>query len=207
MARRKRKYGKYFSEMLKAEGTHEEQMLASFEDPDLLDEQHKAILTRLRAAWSMMLNNRLQSEIVPILAQDFGISERQAWRDIARAQKLFGNIIKADKEAVRVLHYNLAQKVFNLAHGKGDFKTMLNAVQVMNELMGVNVDEGGLQDSESLSPSKFVIQINNNQQTLNINLDKLQQLSDNEKKQLSEAATQDLDPEVSEIEAMLDEKK
>ena len=126
--------------------------------------------------------------------------------DINKAQKIFGTIHKADKEAIRALHYHLTQLVYNMARGAGDFKAMLNAIGVMNELMGVNVDEGGLQDPESLKPSQFIMQINNNQKILNIDMSKLEALNDSDRKELAKAAAHGLDPGVNEIEDMIDEK-
>ena len=206
MNRGKRRFGKYFAALLKEQGSQDEKLLAAFKDDSVIGEQQQEILLRLRAAWSMMLGNRVKSEIVPVLMQEFGISERQAYLDINKAQKVFGTVQKADKEAIRTLHYHLAQRVYNMAWGAGDFKSMLNAIGIMNELMGVNVDEGGLQDPESLKPSRFIMQINNNQKILNIDMSKLEALNDSDRKELAKAASQGLDPNVNEMESMLDGK-
>ena len=71
MSRGKRRFGKYFADLLKEQGSPDEMMLAAFKDDSILPEQQKAILVRLRAAWSMMLNNRVKSEIVPVLMEEF----------------------------------------------------------------------------------------------------------------------------------------
>lgn len=203
---RKRRFGKYFREVLKTHGSTDEKLLASYNDPELISDKQNLILTRLRAAWSMMLESRLTSEIVPVLMQEFDISEMQAYRDIGHAQRLFGNIFKVDKEASRYLHYHMAQKVYNLAEIAGDHKTMLSAVDVMNELQGVNVDDGGLQDAESLKPSKFILQIQAGSEQINIDLQKVYELNVKDQKQIEKAINVGAITSVEEVEALIDEK-
>ena len=134
----KKPYGKYYRQLLREKGNIRDRIIASYTQPDVLSDQDIEIKDRLRATWSMLLSNRKKSDIVAVLMNDFGVKESQAYADINNASKLYGNLQKSDKEAVRAIHYELAQLIFNLARGEGDFKHMIAALDRMNELQGVS---------------------------------------------------------------------
>lgn len=204
-----KRLGKYYKKLIKQSGTTFDKIQASTVDPSIeLTENQEGLKKRCRVAWSLLLENRTKSDIVCILMDEFKISESQGYYDINYASKLYGNIIKTDKEAIRSIHYQLAQKTFNMAEKDGDFGAMAKALQVMNELMGVNVDDGGLQDPETLKPSTYTLNIKiSEEDSANVDLSKIHELRPAQQKQVAKAISNAMDPTVEDIEAIIDEGK
>ena len=85
--------------------THFEKILASFlEDGSVeLSEFEMEMKKRIKTAFSSLLENPSRERAVSLLRQQFKISQATAYRDIAAAIKIFGDITKAGKEGMRYI--------------------------------------------------------------------------------------------------------
>ncbi|HQU52018.1 MAG TPA: hypothetical protein PK643_03350 [Saprospiraceae bacterium] len=135
-----------------------------------LTEKQETIRTRLSAAFSMLCKFNSPVQCVPYLMKEFDISEVQAYRDIKDATKLFGNVLKSDKEGHRYIIYEYAIKTYQMAADKGDHKAMAASVANMIKLLGLDRDDPDLPDFAKLQPNVYPILI---PESLEAKLDKL----------------------------------
>jgi len=122
-----------------------------------LSEKHEEMRRRLSAAFSLLTNYHSIQQAIPVLQEQFGYSESSAYRDINNAIKLFGNVLKSDKEGHRYIVYEFAVKTFQLAAKNGDHKSMAAATNNMIKLLGLDRDNPDAPDFSKLQPPPIVM--------------------------------------------------
>lgn len=88
-----------------------------------LTENQEAVKERWFTAWKLLTKKKSKSKVAKILEEMFGISRAQAFRDIRNSEKLFGNVLKADRDGQLALLHQFALKGFKKAMKAGDHKT------------------------------------------------------------------------------------
>lgn len=121
--------------------------------PVELTDTQEEIRQRLLTAHSLVLQKGSQEAAVKMLVKRFNISDRQARRDMVEAINLFGNVMKSEKEGMRYLLYEKAQKTFQMALRKGDLKAMNNALKTAVSIMGLDREDPDIPDFSKIEPS------------------------------------------------------
>jgi hypothetical protein len=124
-----------------------------------LTDKQEAIRARWSASFSLLCNYHSVQQAVPVLKKQFNISEGQAYRDINSAIRLFGNVLKSDKEGHRYIVYELAMKTYQVAAKNGDYKAMAASVQNMIKLLGLDREDPDLPDFGRMKPSINIITV------------------------------------------------
>lgn len=150
-------------------------------DPDdsPLPEKYREQFNRVKYA-AGALDEYHPSNVIPRLQHKYNISRNQARKDIKLAQELFKSKFTFDfdfwqqwqiKDLVEII------RTCKLANGKLE-KERIAAHKVLKEIIGDK--PMGEEDPRRMEKNVFYIQLNNNNTTVNIPLDKLKGLSQSE---------------------------
>jgi hypothetical protein len=124
-----------------------------------LTEGEVQILNRWKTAYSLMMRHNpvvKVPEIVRVLVDVFAISERQAYRDINYTQDLFGDLEVANKSFMKVKMVSWLEELVSLANAKHDFKTSVDAIKQIVQILGLDQKEDGEDDD---TPRNFQLNI------------------------------------------------
>ncbi len=136
---------------------------------EALPEAVEAVRKRWQTAFTHKLEGGLKSdrEVVEFLKKEYNISEAQAYRDIANANLLFGDVRKSNKECERYIASENAKAVF--AKAMKMFEETKNidwyyvAIEQQKIHYKVNVlekDDPDLPDASKINPPTQILQIN-----------------------------------------------
>jgi hypothetical protein len=129
-----------------------DKILAHYIDPEHfpLSETNTDILNRLNEVFALRLNHFSSQQIVNKWVNEKGISQAQAYIDIRNSEKLFGNVLKADKEGSRVILLEHTRDFLKRCKQKGDRNNEGKALKLLGDL-------GGLanEDNADFNPEKF----------------------------------------------------
>ncbi len=115
------------------------------------------------AAWNYLLNNKeggTKERAVEMLKKVHRRSQAQAYRDIANAEMLFGDIRKNHKEAIRYIVTEWAKEMFIQAKKESDIEGMARALREINRANLLYKEDIDLPDPEKIQPPIQVLQIN-----------------------------------------------
>jgi len=124
-----------------------------------LTDNQKEILQRLKFAWTNLCNEYTQRQIIPMLMENFNVSDESARQDIRAAIQLYGNVMKADKEGMRYVMYEKAMTIMERAIKKEDFKAASSALNTAMRLLRLDQEDPDMPDFERLEPHKYEIKI------------------------------------------------
>ena len=127
----------------------------------ILTEKEKEVEQRLRNAFTILAAGWSVKETAQKLMKvnKKEISLQTAYRDIADAKKLFGDIEKSTKEGDRAIISEMAIRVYRLAMKNRNFREMNVAVANLIKLKGLAQEIANLPKWEELAPHKFDIVI------------------------------------------------
>lgn len=123
---------------------------------ELTDKQEE-IRKRLSAAYSLLCNYHSIQQAIPIHMKEHDVSDSTAYRDMRDAIRLFGHVMKADKEGQRYIVYEYAVKTYQLAAKNMDYKAMAMATSNMIKLLGLDKEDPEMPDFEKLQPSLNIV--------------------------------------------------
>ncbi|MGI4866105.1 MAG: hypothetical protein ACRYFZ_19430 [Janthinobacterium lividum] len=145
--------------------------------PVVLSKHQQEVLTRLDAAWSLLLAKKPEEKTVTKLMSRFGISRAQAYRDLGDSKNLYGDVVKSNREADRYLLKEMAMETYSLSKKAGEFKEMNKAVDNLIKITGIQKDDANIPDAEAFLPSNYVLELKNNTgRELTLNLETIAQL-------------------------------
>jgi hypothetical protein len=129
-----------------------DKILAHYINPEHfpLSETNTDILNRLNEVFALRLNHFSPRQIVNKWEKEKGISPAQAYLDIRNSEKLFGNILKADKEGSRAIWLEHVRDSLKRCIQKGDRSNELKALKLLAEY-GALANE----DNPDFNPEKF----------------------------------------------------
>ena len=130
--------------------------------PVVLSKHQQEVLTRLDAAWTLLLNKKPEEKTITKLIKKFGISRAQAYRDLGDCKRLFGDVVKSSREADRYLLKEMAMETYSLSKKAGEFKEMNKAVDNLIKITGIQKDDANIPDAEAFLPSNYVLELKNN---------------------------------------------
>lgn len=98
---------------------------AHYKDPKKhkLTPNQKLVNERWLAAWTALTKHKNKTKVAVILQKAYPIKRAQAFRDIRNAEKLYGNVLRADLDGQRALLYQFALEGFKKAMAKDDLKS------------------------------------------------------------------------------------
>ncbi len=148
---------------LAAESTFERIRSYYLSDNVTLSPSDEDVRKRWAAAFSCTLDERkLDSQVVKFLTANFGVSESQAYRDLANAKNLFSDARKASKEALRHLVTQWAIEAFDMAKTKKDFKGMEKMLGQIVRANNLDKEDMDLPDPSTWNPPTQLINIDFN---------------------------------------------
>jgi virulence-associated protein VapD len=130
-----------------------------------LTETQETQYKRIRAAWTMLINFQSPSQVATLLEEDFGISDRQAKRDVQDAMLLYGDTTQTDKQASRLIATEMAMITFQRAAEKNDYNAMNQAVKNLIKVNGLDKEDPDRPDFNKLQGSIYVQALDEQSQT------------------------------------------
>ncbi len=101
-----------------------------------LTENQENIKERWLAAWTSLLKKKNKTRTVKVLEETFGVSRAQAFKDIRNAERLFGNVMRADRDGQMALLYEFALEGFKKSLKAEDFKAAKGFHDAMRDCVG-----------------------------------------------------------------------
>lgn len=156
-----------------------ETILAHILDPDNspLPEEHKEQFNRVVSA-AQMLDSYHPSSVIPRLLAKYNTSRNTARQDIRLAQELFKSKHEFDWDYWQQWQIKDLVDTIRICKLQGRQKERIAAQKVLHQVLGVK--PMGEEDPKRMEKNVFYIQLNNNETTVNIDLNKLKGLSPEE---------------------------
>ena len=109
------------------------------------------IKDRLLAAWTLRLNFHSTEQGVNVYMKKYSLSRAQAFRDISRAERLFGSLSKTTKDGKRAVWAEYVHKYLQLSLESKDLKSVGKALDLLERAYELDKTE-----SVSFNPEKLV---------------------------------------------------
>lgn len=106
---------------------------------NLSPKQHE-IRERWLSAFTLRLQFHSREQAAGVLKDKYGIERAQAYRDLKNAERLFGNVLKVDREGTLAILYEYSHKYFQMAIKAKDLKAMGKALDLMGKYADVDND-------------------------------------------------------------------
>ena len=121
-------------------------------------EEH--MLERWQKAYSLIRNYTVRGEAAAIMMKLYPeISRATAFRDVANAISLFGNISETTKEGIRHMAGEMIAEGFALAKIKNNEVAMIAAGEKYANVHGVNSNDPDIPDFDKIEPHTYEISL------------------------------------------------
>lgn len=124
-----------------------------------MTENERKYLFAMRCAYGMLIEALPNPQIVGALIKDHKFSQASAYRLIASAQQVYGNLKQADKDFARFQAIEMAKYAWSLAKRREDMKGLNQALKNFILATGIDKLDPDLPDFEKLAPSINVLQL------------------------------------------------
>ena len=163
-----------------------------------LPEELKIQFSRVVSA-AQMLDSFHPSNVVKKLLAKYPISISTARKDVQLAQELFKSKHTFDWDYWQQWQIKDLVEIIQCCKLNGKFKERIAAQKVLREVIGEKI--AGQEDPKRMEKNVFYIQLNNNSQTVNIDINKLKGLPSNEIRDIMEAliVPEQTDDQIAEI--------
>ena len=142
----------------------------------------------MEAAHSLLINYHSLEDAVKVLQPRYRLSRATAYRRCTETMRIFGDVTKTYKDAVRHILYEYSMKVFQLAvsakndlgQPRPDLKAMNTAIKNMAMLKGLDKEDSSALTPEVLGSKHYYLTVNiggpsNAQETIDLgDLDKIE---------------------------------
>lgn len=142
-----------------------------------LPEKYREQFNRVKYA-AGALDEYHPSNVIPRLQAKYNVSTNQARKDIRLAQELFKSKFTFDFDFWQHWQIKNIVKTIRDCELNGKYKEVIAAHKVLKEIIGDK--PMGEEDPRRMEKNVFYIQLNNNNTTVNIPMDKLKGLSQSE---------------------------
>ncbi|MDR0682544.1 MAG: hypothetical protein LBG15_11965 [Dysgonamonadaceae bacterium] len=156
-----------------------EVILAHILDPDNspLPEEYREKFNRIKSA-AVMLDDYHPANVIPRLVAKYDITKNTAREDIKLAQELFKSKHSFDYDFWQQWQIKDLVDTIRTCKLKGKEKERIAAQKVLKEIIGPKPESS--EDPKRMEKNVFYIQLNNNQTTVNVPMDKLKGLTQEE---------------------------
>jgi hypothetical protein len=119
-----------------------DRLYAYYKDPQKypLTENQNALKDRWLAAFTLRQNFHSREQCVNVIMEKFDISRAQAYRDIKNAERLFGNVMKAEREGSLAILLEYSHKYLQMAIKAKDLKSIGKALELMGKYSEIDKD-------------------------------------------------------------------
>lgn len=199
-----RRFSEEKLQRVKSEGTTLDRIWAHCvwgEDKMPLSEKELEIKDRLDTAFSLLTTFHSPEQAIPMLRSKYGISVAQAYRDIAAAKRLYGDITESSKEADRYILSEYAMRALQLATKEKDIKGMNAAIANLVKLKRLDQTDNSILSEDDMQDHTYtMIMPGKNGEPIKIDLIDLEKISKADKQSiLSFFANEITDAEVIDI--------
>ncbi|WP_340074533.1 hypothetical protein [Leptobacterium sp. I13] len=110
-----------------------DKIYAYYKDPSKypLTKKQTELKERWLAAFALRQNFHSREQASNVLMEKYDISRAQAYRDLKDAERLFGNIMKADRDGSLAILYEYSHKYLLMAVKAKDLKAIGKALELM----------------------------------------------------------------------------
>lgn len=110
-----------------------DKIYAYYINPDKypLSVKHTELKQRWLAAFTLRQNFKSRQQASFILCEKFGIKRAQAFIDLRNAEKLFGNVMKSDRQGSLAILSEYSHKFYQMAMHKRDLLAVGKAIELM----------------------------------------------------------------------------
>ena len=115
-----------------------------------LTEKQAQLKDRWLAAFTLRQNFHSREQASNVLIEKYDISRAQAYRDLKNAERLFGNVMKADRDGALAILLEYSHKYLQMAIKAKDLKAIGKALDLMGKYSEVDKD-----NSINFNPSKL----------------------------------------------------
>ena len=156
-----------------------ELIMAHILDPDNspLPEEFREKFNRIKSA-AIMLDDYHPANVIPRLQAKYNITRNTAREDIKLAQELFKSKHSFDYDFWQQWQIKDLVDTIRTCKLKGKEKERIAAQKVLKDVIGAKPESA--EDPKRMEKNVFYIQLNNNQTTVNIPMEKLKGLSSDE---------------------------
>ena len=121
-----------------------DRIYAYYKDPKKypLTEKQEEKKDRWLAAFTLRQNFHSREQAANVLMEKYDISRAQAYRDLRSAERLFGNVMKADRDGALAILYEYSHKYLLMAVKAKDLKAMGKALELMGKYAEIDKDQG-----------------------------------------------------------------
>lgn len=151
-----------------------------------LPEEYREQFNRVKSA-AQMLDDYHPNNVIPRLLAKYNITRYRAQEDIRLAQELFKSKHTFDWDFWQTWQIKDLVETIRTCKLDGKQKERIAAQKVLREVIGDK--PSGVEDPKRMEKNIFYVQLNNNNTTVNIPLDKLKGLSQDEIQIITAAMT------------------
>lgn len=115
-----------------------------------LSKKQEEIKERWLAAWTLRITFHSTDQAINVYMNKYSVSRAQAFRDISRAERLFGSLSKTDKDGKRAIWSEYIHKYYLMAIKAKDLKSVGNALKLMERAYELDSEDNALVNFEKL---------------------------------------------------------
>jgi hypothetical protein len=139
-----------------------EKIVAFMKDPEGdetgLTVHDQETIARWMEAFTFLRNYNSSADASALMMKRFPhISRATAYRDLANALSLFGDISKSTKEGIRHLSTEITKDAIDMARNNNDYDAMIRGASAIAKINGVNILDPDAIDFAALAPHNFEI--------------------------------------------------
>ncbi len=124
-----------------------------------LSKKQEEIKERWLAAWTLRITFHSTDQAIKAYMDKYDVSRAQAFRDVARAERLFGNLSKTDRDGKRAIWSEYVHKYMLMAIKDKDLKAIGKALDLMERAYSLDKEESGLFNPEKLEDKPIKLSI------------------------------------------------
>lgn len=130
-----------------------------------LSDKERELKTRWESAFMFMLEWGSMEDTVKRIMRVFKVSKVTAYRDIQKAEMLFGSFKKFDRQAWRYIQLERKQKLYQLAMKQGNLELAQKIDSSIDKLLGLDKDDNPI-DLDKLMAQNYDIVLSKKQSKL-----------------------------------------
>lgn len=134
-----------------------------------LKPHEKEELNKLRAAWSFYNNLPSKQATVDWIMKNYILSESHSYLVLRDSIKLFGDVIKTDKQGERLASYEFYMKIADAAYKAQEYDVARKCRENADKIIGLQQEDVNLPDAKDMMPP-LVIQFSDDIEVLKAKL-------------------------------------
>jgi hypothetical protein len=138
-----------------------DKIYAYYRDPSKypLTSKQTELKDRWLAAFALRQNFHSREQACNVLMEKYKISRAQAYRDLKNAERLFGNVMKADRDGTLAILYEYSHKYLLMAVKAKDLKAVGKAIELMGKYSDIDKENANNFNPEKLEDKPIKMSI------------------------------------------------